>query len=267
MKPTPGWLTLLACGALLLAANPRATASATPPPPANLLAQVGFDQSLGAQVPLDLIFRDAGGAALRLGERLEGRPTLLVPGYYGCVNLCDAVRAGVAQAVAASGLRPGEQFNLVLVSIDPRESPREAAAVQRSDALLRPRAQVARWQYLTGMPAASAALMRAIGFRYLFDPRNGQYSHATGIVVLSPTGKITQYLLGVQFAPLTLRLALISAAHGRIGTFVDRLVLLCCDYDPSTGRYTLLISRVLQGLGVGTALALAALLLVLRRRA
>lgn len=235
------------------------------PPPPGLLARIGFDQHLGERIPLGLVFRDAQGKTRRLGAALGGRPTLLVPGYYRCENLCDVVRAGVAQAVAASGFIPGEQFNLVLFSIDPRESPTDAAAAQRTDAAANPRARVSRWSYLTGTRTGVSALTRAIGFRYFLDPRNGQYAHAAGIVLLSPQGAITQYLPGVEFAPLSLRLALVNASRGRIGTILDRLLLVCCDYDASTGRYSLLISRVLQALGLLTAATLAGLLFFLWR--
>lgn len=247
---------------------PRAAPTHAPvavPAPPDLLARVGFEQRLGAHVPLDLLFRDTRGVPLSLRTVLAGKPALLVPGYFGCTNLCDVVRAGVAQAVSASGLNPGGDFNVVLISIDPRESALDAAAAQRSDAAAHPQAQVPRWRYLVGAPEASAALARAIGFRYLFDPRNGQYAHAAGVVVVSARGGITQYLFGVKFAPLTLRLALVNASQGRIGSLVDRLVLLCCAYDATTGRYSLLISRVLQGLCVLTVLTLGALLLSLRR--
>ncbi|MGB6603778.1 MAG: SCO family protein [Steroidobacteraceae bacterium] len=247
------------------AAEPRRDGARKLLPPPNLLAHVGFEQRLGAAVPLGLEFRDSRGEALRLGVALGGRPTLLVPGYFRCTNLCDVVRAGVAQAVTAIGLQAGQQFNVLLFSIDPRESPADAAAAQESDARTHPRAQVPRWRYLTGTAATAAALARAIGFRYLFDPRNGQYAHTAGIVLLSPRGVVSQYLLGIQFAPLTLRLALVNASHGHIGSLVDRLLLVCCDYDPSTGRYSLAISRVLQGLGLLTAAMLALLVIVLRR--
>jgi protein SCO1/2 len=242
-----------------------AAAHRAPRAPADMLARVGFDQKLGAQVPLQLAFRTADGASVRLGALLNGRPTLLVPGYYGCANLCGAVRAGVAHAIARSGLEPGKQFNVVLVSIDSRDTPAAAFGAQRSDARAHPHAQVARWHYLTGAQDASAALTRAIGFRYWFDPRNGQFDHAAGIVLLTPQGKVAQYLFGVRFAPRTLRLALVDASRGRIGTVVDRLLLLCCDYDASTGRYSLLINRVMQALGIACALLLGGLILILRR--
>lgn len=233
--------------------------------PGELLTQVGFDQKLGAQLPLDLAFHDARGMTRPLGALLEGRATLLIPGYYSCVNLCEAVRAGVAHAVEKSGFVAGQQFNVVLVSIDPHETPADAKLAQAKDASAHPAAGVASWYYLTGSPAARDALNEAIGFRYFFDRRNGQYDHASGIVLLSPQGSITQYLFGVQFAPQTLHLALVNASQGRIGTIVDRFVLLCCDYDPSTGRYSVLISRVMQGFGLLTVLTLCGWISILRR--
>lgn len=257
-------VSLALAGLCALMGSPAQGRLPTAPPP-DLTARVGFAPRPGAQLPLDLAFHDAQGASVHLGEALAGKPALLVPGYYSCTNLCAVVRAGVAQAVTATGLVPGEQFNIVLFSIDPHESPADAAAAQRSDAIAHPFAKVARWRYLIGSPAASSVLARGLGFRYLFDPHNGQYAHAAGIVVLSPRGIITQYLPGVQFSPLTLRLAMVSASQGRIGTLVDRLVLLCCDYDSSTGRYSLLITRVLQALGILTLAALGGLIVALRR--
>jgi len=234
------------------------------PPPADLLSKVTFDQRIGTQIPLELSFRDTQGRQVRLGSLLQNRPTILVPGYYQCANLCSFVRAGVASAVRQSRLAP-PTFNVILLSIDPAEGPDDAAATQREDARARPGAAVPSWHYLTGNAGDIAALTHAIGFSYLFDPRNRQYDHGAGIVILSPTGTITQYLFGVQFAAQTLRLALVDASRGRLGTVVDRLLLLCCDYDPATGRYSLMISRVLQGLGILTALALAGLVFLLRR--
>lgn len=251
--------------AILISASAMAIAHTTLRAPPDLLQRVGFDQQLGAQVPLDAVFRDAGGANVRLRDLLRDRPVLLVPGYFGCANLCGIVRAGVAQAVAKSGFTPGDQFNVVLVSINPHETYADAHTAQNNDALAHPGAHVPRWHYLTGTQAASEALMRVIGFRYVYDSRNRQYDHAAGVVLLTPQGRVTQYLFGVQFAPVTLRLALVDASHGKIGSLVDRLVLLCCDYDPSTGRYSLLIHRVMQGLGVATALTLCGLILILRR--
>ncbi|HET6914185.1 MAG TPA: SCO family protein [Rhodanobacteraceae bacterium] len=258
-----GWLAL--CALVLFANASFAQTQTHLRAPPDLLQRVGFDQNLGGQVPLDARFRDANGAGVSLRQLVQDRPTLLVPGYFDCKNICGVVRSGVANAVRRSGLQPGDQFNVVLVSIDPKETPADARTAQSNDALAHPGAGVAQWHYLTGAQIDIAPLMRAIGYRYFQDRRDGQYAHATGVVVLTPQGRVTQYLLGVQFAPETLRLALVDASRGKIGNIVDRLVLLCCAYDVSTGRYTLLIHRVMQGLGITSALALCGWLLVLRR--
>lgn len=232
--------------------------------PPNLLGKVGFDQELGAQVPLEALFRDASGASVRLGALLKDKPTLLVPAYYRCANLCSVVRAGVAHAVARSGLRPARDFQVVLVSFDPGESAQDAAAAQRIDAREQVDADAMSWKYLTGSQVAISALMRSIGFRYIFDPRNGQFDHDAGVVLLTPGGRVTQYLFGVQFPPESLRLGLVSASQGQIGNVIDHFLLLCCDYDVSTGRYGLTIHRVMLALGVTTALLLVGLVLFLR---
>jgi protein SCO1 len=256
--------TLVTLLMLLTLTQVRAGTTAAPlPPPPDLMSKVTFEQRIGTHLPLELRFRDAGGHLVSLRSLLQNRPTILVPGYYRCANLCGVIRAGLASAVRDSHLPAA--FNVVLFSIDPEERPADANAAQREDARAHPGAHVADWQYLSGDPATIAALTRAIGFSYLFDPRNRQYDHGAGIVILTPAGTISQYLFGVQFAAQTLRLALVDASRGRLGTVVDRLLLLCCDYDASTGRYSLTISRVLQGLGTATVLALAALIFVLRR--
>ncbi len=233
--------------------------------PPDLADRIGFDQHLGARVPLDGTFLRADGMAVRLADVVNGKPTLLVPGYYTCANLCGTVRTGIAHAVERSGLRPGRDFEVVLMSIDPHEAPTEASAAQHEETMQHPGAEVARWNYLSGAPAASAAVMRSIGFRSLFDPRNGQYDHDAGVVLLSPDGTIVQYLFGVAFEPETLRLGLVNASRGQIGNIVDHFLLLCCDYDASTGRYSLAIYRVMQGVGIATALALVGLVVFMLR--
>jgi protein SCO1/2 len=233
--------------------------------PSDLLQRVGFDQNLGVQVPLDAVFREANGQPVRLHGLLDGKPALLVPGYYTCRNLCTTVRAGVADAVRRSGLVPGKQFSVLLVSIDPHDGAASARAAQANDELSHPHAFVTDWHYLSGAQDAIAPLMRAIGFRYFPDGRNGQYAHAAGVVLLTPEGRVAQYLFGVRFAPETLRLALVSASRGGIGNIVDRLLLLCCDYDASIGRYTVTIDRVMQALGITTALILIGGIAWLRR--
>ena len=262
-----GFIPTLYLAAAMALPGQSSSALAEPPPrpPADLHARVGIQSHLGSATPLNLLFHESDGTMRSLRSVLNERATLLLPGYYRCANLCDAIRTGLAHAVARSGLVLGDEFNVMLVSIDSNETPSVARKAQAEEAARLPAARIARWHYLTGTPGASDALMRAIGFKSWFDARNGEYAHAAVVVVLSPQGVVTQYLPGVQFDPQALRLALVNASAGRIGTWVDRFILLCCDYDPSTGHYSLLIQRVLQCLGLATVLVLAALLLLLRR--
>ena len=233
--------------------------------PPDLGQRVGFDQELGAKVPLNAVFRDTDGKPVRLRDLLRDKPVLLVPGYFTCKTLCSIVRTGVAKGVRHSGFTPGEQFDVVLVSVDPKETPADARHAQHMDTMDHPGAGVAHWHYLTGPQTAIAPLMRSIGFRYFFDRRSDQFDHAVGVVILTPEGRVSQYLFGVKFPAETLRLALVHASHGQVGNIVDRLLLLCCRYDTSTGRYTLTIHRIMQGLGISTALLLIGLIVVLRR--
>lgn len=256
---------ILVCVLLVGAVQAQAASAGALPPPADLARKVTFEQYVGGKVPLELTFREASGRPVVLASLLQGRPTLLVPGYYRCANLCTFVRAGVANAVRQSQLRPGTDFNVVLLSIDPGERPADARMTQGEDSRSHAGAGVEHWHYLTGDREAIARLTRSIGFSFVFDPRNGQYDHGAGLVILTPVGTLSQYLFGVRFSSETLRLALVDASRGRLGTVVDRLLLLCCDYDPSTGRYSLTINRVMQGLGTLTALALAALIFALHR--
>jgi protein SCO1/2 len=233
--------------------------------PPDLHQRVGFDQELGAQVPLNATFHDTSGKAVHLRDLLHDKPVLLVPGYFTCKTLCSVVRTGVANGVRGTGFTPGEQFDVVLVSIDPKETPVDARNAQHMDAANHPGADVAQWHYLTGPQSSIAPVMHSIGFRYMFDARSDQFDHATGIVVLTPQGKVSQYLFGVKFPAETLRLALVNASNGRVGNLIDRLVLLCCQYDTSTGRYTLTIHRIMQGLGISFAVLLAGFVVFLRR--
>jgi protein SCO1/2 len=244
-----------------IAAAPAAHVRAPP----DLHQRVGFDQELGAQVPLDTLFHEASGKAIHLRGLLHGKPVLLVPGYFTCKTLCSVVRTGVAKGVRGTGFTPGTQFDVVLVSIDPKETPADARHAQQMDTANHPGAGVAQWHYLTGSQTSIAPLMHGIGFRYMFDARSDQFDHATGIVVLTPEGKVSQYLFGVKFPAETLRLALVHASHGKVGNIIDRLVLLCCQYDTSTGRYTLTVHRIMQGLGISFAVLLAGFVVFLRR--
>ncbi|UGB38181.1 SCO family protein [Frateuria soli] len=246
---------------------PAVWATRAPPPPPDLAQRAGFDQRLGARVPLDARFLDADGKPTDLRALAHGKPLLLALGYYRCPNLCDVVLNGMAHSLDGLDLQPGRDFEVVFVSIDPSETPADARHTQAMLARSHPQADVPRWHFLSGDPAAIGALARAVGFRYFYDERLHQYAHAAGLVAITPGGKVAQYFFGVSWPPTSLRLALVDASHGGLGSMIDRLVLLCCGYDPTTGRYSLAIGRTMQVLGVAFVLALAGWLAWLKARA
>jgi protein SCO1/2 len=236
--------------------------------------EVGFDQRLGATVPLDARFFDDGGHRVALGDVIRGRPAILVMTYFQCPNLCTLVLNGLASGLRNVSFDAGKQFDVVAVSIDPRDTPtlaREKKATYlarygRSGATASERNG---WHFLTGDQKDISQLARAIGFRYFYDDRSRQYAHAAGVVVLTSTGRIARYLPGVVFPDQDLRLALIEASSGRVGTLTDRLWLLCYHFDDTTGRYTLLVERILRMAAGLVVAALATLIgfLILRERA
>ena len=252
---------------LCLLLVPAAWATQAPPPPADLTQRAGFEQRLGAAVPLDARFADAAGRPVELRTLAGGEPLLLALGYYRCPNLCDVVLNGMAHTLARLDLEPGRDFEVAFVSIDPNETPADASHARAMLARMHPDARVPRWHFLTGETGSISALARAIGFRYFYDARLHQYAHAAGLVAITPDGKVAQYFFGVSWPPASLRLALVHASQGELGSVIDRLVLLCCGYDPTTGRYSLAIGRTMQVLGVAFVLALAGWLAWLKVKA
>ncbi|HEV2620794.1 MAG TPA: SCO family protein [Frateuria sp.] len=238
-----------------------------PPPPPDLTQRAGFDQRLGAQLPMDTRFLDANGKPIDLRTLAGGKPLLLTLGYYRCPNLCDVVLNGMAHTLAMLDLAPGRDFAVAFVSIDPTDRPADARHTQAMLERTHPDAHVPHWHFLTGNQASIGSLAHAVGFRYFYDDKLHQYAHAAGLVAITPGGKVAQYFFGVSWPPASLRLALVGASQGRLGSLADRLVLLCCGYDPATGRYSLAIGRTMQALGVAFVLALACWLAWLKVRA
>lgn len=222
-----------------------------------LLRQVGIEQRLDTLVPLDLMFQDETGQDVRLGDYMQGKPVILTLAYYDCPRLCPLVLTGLVKAMRVLPLRLGQDFKVLTVSIDPRDTPEKAMAAKR-DYLRRyghPEAADG-WHFLTGRQAAIARLAERVGFRYTYDAEQAQYAHASGLMVLTPAGKLARYFYGLEVAPRDLRLGLVEAAQHRIGTPIDQLLLLCYHYDPRTGQYGLLIMPVIRVAGLVTVLGL-----------
>jgi protein SCO1/2 len=239
-------------------------------PPANVrppgLKNVGIEQRLNEQIPPGLAFRDEGGKAVQLSDYFGKKPMILNLVYYQCPMLCGEVLSGLESALRVLKFDVGKEFDVLTVSFDPKETPGMAAA-KKAEYLKRygrPGA-AAGWHFLTGPPASIDALTRAAGFQYQYDPKSGQFAHATAIMVLTPDGKIAQYYYGVEFAPKDLRLGLIQASENKIGTVVDQVLLYCYHYDPDTGKYGAIISRVLQLAAGATVLILGTFLIVMFR--
>lgn len=229
--------------------------------PRQLVQQVGLDQRLGTQVPLDLQFRDEHGEFVQLGELCGERPIILTLVYFRCPMLCTQVLNGVLRTSQAIRLSIGTDYDIVSVSIDPRETPAMAAA-KKEQYVHRYRRDGAEkgWHFLTGEQPAIEELARAVGYRYQYDSRSDQYAHSSGIIVLTPDGRVSRYFYGIDYPPGEVRLGLVESSQGRIGTAVDKILLLCFHYDPATGRYGLVIARAIQLAGTATVLVLAAFL-------
>jgi protein SCO1/2 len=265
MRPTPTSHCLFAAAVLLVLGAVAARATDDVP---EALRGVTIDQRLDQQVPLDLMFRDEQGQAVPLSRYFGDKPVILSLAYYECPMLCTLVLNGLASALKVLSFDVGKEFEVVTVSFDPRETPAQAAAKKVSylKEYGRPEAGAKGWHFLTGEQESIRRLTEAVGFRYKWDPESKQFAHAAGIVVLTPQGRIARYFYGVEFAPRDLRLGLIEAADGKIGSRVDQLLLFCFHYDPQTGRYgALAINSVRLG-GILTVAALSTFVVIMLRR-
>jgi protein SCO1/2 len=232
-----------------------------------VLDLVGFDQRLDHEVPGDLAFRDENDQGVNLGHYLQGKPVILALTYFECDNLCPLVRQGLVESVRPLAFTVGKEFDVVVVSIDPAETPAIATAVKAETVAVydRPGSE-AGWHFLTGEHETIDRLAQAIGFRYAYDGERDEYAHASGVVLLTPAGKIARYFYGIEYAPKDVRLGLVEASQNRIGTPIDQLLLLCYHYDPSAGKYSLLIIDILRWAGLLTVAGLAMLLFLMRRQ-
>ena len=225
---------------------------------------IGIEQRLNESVPLDLVFRDETGAQVRLGDYFGKKPVILSLVYLKCPMLCTLVLNGLVRSLRATSFDAGREFEVITVSFDPRETAETAATMKRvyMEEYRRPGAEQG-WHFLTGDEASIARLTEAVGFRYKYDPESGQFAHASGIMVLTPKGRIAQYFYGLEYSARDLRLSLVESAENRIGSPVDQVLLYCFRYDPAKGKYGLVIMKALRVAGVGTVLGLATVILSL----
>ena len=232
-----------------------------------LLGKIGIDQRIGQKIPLDLAFTDEAGHQVKLGQYFGKRPVILALVYYECPMLCTQVLNGLVSSLGILSFDVGREFDVVAVSFNPREGP--GLASQKKAAFLEryKRPQTAQgWHFLTGTQASIDALTKAIGFRYAYDERIGQYAHGAGIELLTPQGVLAKYFYGIEFSTRDIRLGLIEASSERIGTPIDDVLLLCYHYDPATGAYGAVVLRMVRVGGIATMLAIAVFLTVSLRR-
>ncbi len=242
----------------------RSTLAQAPTSQPAILNNVGVDQKLGNQLPLDATFRDEQGNERPLRGFIGGKPVLLTFVYYECPMLCTLTLNQLNRSLNALTESAGESFDIVTISFDPRETPKLAAAKKKTylRSYRRPSAEQG-WHFLTGTEASIEAVTKAAGFRYTYDEANKLYAHASAVLVVSPAGKITQYFLGTDYPPTDVRAALKLAAAGTVGHPTEQILFYCFKYDPATGKYGLIISRGLKLLGGLTVLALAGLIVSL----
>jgi protein SCO1/2 len=234
----------------------------------SILGRVGIDQRLNQQIPLDLAFVDEKGTAVRLNQYFTSKPVILSLVYYRCPMLCYQELNGLVAALnGITRFNLGRDFDVVVVSFDPSDSP-AVAMETRKTYLQRYHRPVGdeTWHFLTGKQEQISALAQAVGFKYVWDPQIKQFAHASAIMLLTPDGRLSQYYYGIEYAPRDLQLGLIEASRGKIGNVVDQVLLYCYHYDPQQGKYAATIFNILRISALATIVLVAGLVSVLWRR-
>jgi protein SCO1/2 len=232
------------------------------------LREVKIEQRLNEQVPLDLQFKDETGRTVRLSEYINNsKPVILSLVFYQCPMLCNQILTGLLGSLRSQSFDVGKEFEVLTVSFDPRETPELAAQKKQSylQRYNRPGAEKG-WHFLTGDQENIRRLTDAVGFQYNYDEKTNQFAHASGIMVMTPGGKLSRYFYGIEYNPRDLRLGLVEASDNKIGSTVDQLLLYCYHYDPATGRYGPVVMNIMRIGGIATVLGIGGLLLILRRR-
>jgi protein SCO1/2 len=281
-------LTLLIVGIYLVLTCSHALAQAGPPGPSSplygarpeagnvstglptALKEVRIEQKLDQQLPLDLVFRDEKGQAVKLRQYFGQKPVVLAFVYYDCPMLCTQVLNGMGEAFRVLPFELGKEYDVVTISFDPRETAELAEAKKKVyvgylPAKMQPSA-TAGWHFLTGDAESIKQITDAVGFRYHYDEATKQFAHASAIMVATPHGKLSRYYYGIQYSARDLRLGLIESSQNKIGSPVDQLLLYCYHYDPATGKYGAVVMNIVRAGGVVTLLAIVAMFFILRRR-
>jgi protein SCO1 len=234
----------------------------------SVLDQVGIEQRLNQQVPPDLVFNDENGQAVELKQYFGSKPVILALVYFQCPMLCSQVQAGLVGALnGIVRFNAGRDFNVITVSFDPRDTPQTAMADKKSYLSRYRRAGAEQgWHFLTGRKEQIDGLANAVGFHYKWDPENRVFAHGSGIMLLTPDGRLAQYYYGIEYYPRDIQLGLIEASQGKIGTLADQVLLYCYHYDPRQGRYGAAIFNILRVSALATVLLLGGFMIVMFRR-
>ena len=250
---------------LLLLATPLLADPASEKP--QLPGEVSIKQNLNAQVPLDTMFRDETGKVVRLREFFHGKPVLLNFVYYRCPMLCGMVLNGVTDTLTELKFDVGTDFEVVTISIDPRDTPADAAAKKEATIKRYGRfASASGWHFLTGPESAIKTVANTVGFHYAYDIKQDQFAHGTMLLVLTPQGRASRYLYGFEYKPQDVRLALVEASNNRIGSVAEQILLMCFHYDPKTGRYTKSTMNAVRASGAATVFAIVGFIVISVRR-
>jgi protein SCO1/2 len=257
---------LVAAGALRAQTIPGNVGSSASTMPA-ALRNVGFEPPLNGQMPLDLHFRDETGRDVALREFFGQKPVVLAFVYYNCPMLCDQVQMGIVGSLRMLSFNPGRDYEVLFVSFDSRDTP-ELAAEKKKTALSHfPRPETASgWHFLTGSKESIEAATKAANFRFTFDAKSNLFAHASGVLLLTPDGRISRYFYGVEYPGRDMRLGLVDASAGKIGSPIDHVLLFCYHYDPTTAKYSASILKIIRVGGILTILCIVGGILISRRR-
>jgi len=234
------------------------------------LRDVGIDQKLNQQLPLDLTFHDEAGEVVKLKQYFGQKPVVLAFVYYDCPMLCTQVLNGMLESFRVLPFTLGKEYDVVTISFDPRETPQLAEAKKKKYVGFLPSKMQADanagWHFLTGDPDNIKQITDAVGFKYHYDESTKQFAHASGIMVATPQGKLSRYYYGISYSARDLRLGLVESAENKIGGPAEALLLYCYHYDPATGKYGAAVMNIVRAGGVLTILAILGMYIMFRRR-